>query len=168
MLVLILLLATLLDGWKQRIPNWLTLTGTLAGLLMCWQDEATAGLLRGLGGLAVGFLLLLPLYLMRGMAAGDVKLLMTAGVYLGPEDTLLAGLLSLIIGGTVALGYFVLHGQLMDCVRRWLLMMHRFIVEHRVQYIAPENGALAARSLPFAFAISTSCLLVVLLPGQVF
>ena len=45
----------------------------------------------------------LPLYLMRGMAAGDVKLMGVVGVYLGVPGAIPAALYSAIAGGVLAI-----------------------------------------------------------------
>ncbi len=51
-----------------------------------------------LGGLT-GIALFLPHYLMRGMAAGDVKLLGVIGMYAGPRMTVEIALVSALVGG---------------------------------------------------------------------
>ncbi|WP_201320231.1 prepilin peptidase, partial [Burkholderia sp. E168m30] len=63
------------DIATRRIPNRLVLLG-LAGALVaqCLLQGVPAGVLGWLAGAATGFGLLLPFYLLRGMAAGDVKL----------------------------------------------------------------------------------------------
>ena len=51
----------------------------------------------------IGFLSLLPLYILGGMAAGDLKLMAMCGSFIGLPSTLIAVLLSLIFGGFYAL-----------------------------------------------------------------
>ena len=54
-------------------------------------------------GWGVGLLLLLPLYLLRMMGAGDVKLMAMIGAFVGPNDILGVFLSTLIVGGVLAL-----------------------------------------------------------------
>ncbi|MGH8241743.1 MAG: A24 family peptidase [Steroidobacteraceae bacterium] len=66
------------------------------------------GALHALGGVAVGLLCFMPLYLAKGMSAGDVKLMAAAGAFIGPSQALNAVLLSLAIGAVLAIGILVL------------------------------------------------------------
>ena len=51
----------------------------------------------------MGVGLFLPLFLLRGMGAGDVKLLGAVGAWLGPAVVLWAGLFATLAGGVLAL-----------------------------------------------------------------
>jgi len=72
-----------MDWRTRRIPNWLTVPGALAGLtanviLRGWHGAVLS--LEG-AGLALG--LLLPLVLLRGLGAGDWKLMGAMGAVMG-------------------------------------------------------------------------------------
>jgi hypothetical protein len=66
-----------------------------------------AGLAASAAGVVVGFLILIPLYALGGMGAGDVKLLAAAGSFLGPWGALLAGIFTLLAGGALGLGALI-------------------------------------------------------------
>jgi len=88
LLVLLVLPAAVFDYRERRIPNWLALTGLLAGLAMnaflAYDNPSmTAGVLLSLKGLGLAFLVYLPLYILRGMGAGDVKLMAAVGAIAG-------------------------------------------------------------------------------------
>lgn len=112
-LVLLLLIAIMTDVHHHRIPNLLVLIGLIAGTaFQClpYQEgeflSATgpeSGLVPALAGIALGFLLPLPLYLLRAMGAGDVKLLMVVGAFLGPSQILGVLVLTFAAGGLLAL-----------------------------------------------------------------
>ena len=93
------------DLRHHRIPNAVSLAGLISGLALHGIAGGLPGLLSGLAGAAVGLLCFAPLYLLRGMGAGDVKLLAAVGAFLGPQGALLAALFSLIAGGLAAIGY---------------------------------------------------------------
>src|SRR5205085_11604586 len=85
-----MVVAAVIDGWKLKVPNWLTLplivSGWALGLLHnCGLLEGTGegGLGAALAGTALGFLLLLPVYAIGGMGAGDVKMQMGFGSWVG-------------------------------------------------------------------------------------
>lgn len=76
LLVLMVVLAAASDLLSRRIPNILLLAGSLSALaLHLFSDSPAASVLNAFAGAATGLLVFLPLYLARGMAAGDVKLL---------------------------------------------------------------------------------------------
>lgn len=108
-LVALLLAAALIDYRSLRIPNWLTLGGMVLGLALSTAlvRPAYSGLLAGLGGIAVGMLVFLPLYAIRVLGAGDVKLMGAVGAFLGTADTLRALLFVAIAGGIAAVAVAV-------------------------------------------------------------
>jgi prepilin peptidase CpaA len=101
-----LVVAAVIDGWKLKVPNWITYPMIVSG----WIYSATAvagypwweGLLYSLIGTVVGLALLLPAYAIGGMGAGDVKLLAGVGAWIWSKDTLYAFAVSAIVGGVIA------------------------------------------------------------------
>jgi len=113
LLVVLLALAAFIDVRTYRIPNWLTAGGAAIGLALGaaiqWQVFGPAwavdGLLWSLGGLAAGLVLMLPMYALRVMGAGDVKLMAMAGAFLGLGQIVQAVLCVFVTGGVLAVGY---------------------------------------------------------------
>lgn len=93
-----LLFAGRCDLRMRRIPNRLTLAGLSAGLLTAGAQEGWAGLGGALLGVAGGFAVLFPLYMLRAMGAGDVKLMAAAGAYLGAPLVFSGALFSVAAG----------------------------------------------------------------------
>jgi prepilin peptidase CpaA len=103
LVALILAEAAVIDGLKLKVPNWLTFHLTAGGLAFsAWYGGAN-GLLLSLAGAALGLALLLPLYAIGGMGAGDVKLFAGVGAWVGPAATLGAFVASAVVGGVMAL-----------------------------------------------------------------
>ncbi|WBY02597.1 A24 family peptidase [Ramlibacter tataouinensis] len=99
--------AAVIDWRTMRIPNWLTVGGMAWGLFYnaAHATSIGAGLMASAGGLATGLALLLPLYVLRVMGAGDVKLMAAVGAVVGVPAVLHAMLWSLVAGGAAAIGY---------------------------------------------------------------
>ncbi|WP_065504128.1 prepilin peptidase [Burkholderia stabilis] len=101
------------DIAARRIPNRLV-AGGLAGALVaqCMLHGVLAGALGWFAGAATGFGLLLPFYLLRGMAAGDVKLMLAIGAWVGAEMTFYIVLATFVAGGIGAIAFALLRGRM--------------------------------------------------------
>jgi prepilin peptidase CpaA len=120
-----MIVAAVLDGWKLKVPNWLTFPLVLSGwgLGLLHDLGLVPGIAGGIGaslaGTALGFALLLPVYAIGGMGAGDVKMQMGFGSWIGAffglwpglEVILYAFCTAVIIGGVLALGMMVVRRQ---------------------------------------------------------
>ncbi|MCD0462702.1 A24 family peptidase [Roseiconus lacunae] len=82
-------IATYVDLKERRIPNALTVSAALGGVAWGAYSGGLAGLLASIGGFAVGFGILLALWLIGGGGGGDVKLMGAVGAWLGPLPTLI-------------------------------------------------------------------------------
>lgn len=102
-LSVLLMIACWQDFHEYRIKNNLIVTGTVFGIVLNTFLFAETGFLDSLTGLGFGLLLLLPLYLLRIMGAGDVKLLAMVGAFVGQDDIFGVFLYTLIAGGLLAL-----------------------------------------------------------------
>lgn len=113
-LIGVLTLAVVSDLRHGKVPNVLVAVGTLAAGLFHIIAEPGWGILHalmpgGIGpvslleGIIVGFVCLFPLYALRAMGAGDVKLMMVVGAFLGPLQTFGAVVLTFVAGGVLAL-----------------------------------------------------------------
>ena len=96
-------LAAAIDLRTRRVPNVLTVSLAVAGVLLAVAGVGRVGPVASLLGLGVGFALMLPGHLIGGMGAGDVKLFAAVGTFLGPTGVLSAFLYTAIAGGLLAL-----------------------------------------------------------------
>lgn len=103
LLIVLVVSAAVTDLAIRKIPNLLLLLAWCAVMSLHLADTAPATAVgNALGGAFVGFALFLPLYVVRGMAAGDVKLMATVGLFLGPAETAQTCILTWCAGGVMA------------------------------------------------------------------
>lgn len=110
---IVLIVAAVIDGWKLKVPNWITFPLIISGWIysavaagandMLWYE----GLGWSLFGTFVGLGLLLPAYAIGGMGAGDVKLLAGVGAWVHGRHTFYAFCLSAVVGAVIAVGMMV-------------------------------------------------------------
>ena len=105
-LMAVLVAAVRQDLASNRIPNILSFGALVAGLVLAAISYGLGGVGFALAGTAVAFGCLLPLYLAKGMGAGDVKLMAAAGAFLGPVNAFIAAMLTLATGAV--LGFMLL------------------------------------------------------------
>jgi len=111
-----------IDCWKLKVPNWLTFSMMLSGLALATIQAGWSGLWASLVLLGFGFLLLWPLYAIGGMGAGDVKMQMGFGAWIGALYGLADGFwivlygfcLAAVVGGILAIGLMLWHGRWRD------------------------------------------------------
>lgn len=172
----LLLLAVWQDVTRRRIPNKLVLAGLLIGfavhLLLPRGDGLFAslpgsiGILASLGGAALALVLLLPMYALGTLGAGDVKLMAVVGAWLGPLPAAGAILLTMLAGGVLALGVALVQGALRQVLRNvWemLLRLHISKLSGTGTRLPPAPSTTG--KLPYAVAICCGTLAQLLLAG---
>jgi prepilin peptidase CpaA len=104
-LIATMLIAAVSDVFTHRIPNSLLAPALVLALLTGTTTGGATGLMLSLAGMVVGFVMLLPIYTIGALGAGDVKLLAVAGAFLGPEGALIAGLGTFVAGAVFGLAW---------------------------------------------------------------
>ena len=125
-LCVLLLVAAAIDFWKLKVPNRLTFPMIVSGWLLGLCLPGPGDVWANLGGLGASFVLtlfglalLLPVYAIGGMGAGDVKMQMGFGAWVGAIYGLGEGFwivlygfcLAAVVGGVIAAGMMVWRGD---------------------------------------------------------
>ena len=105
------------DLRSRRIPNWLTVTGALTGFGFHAWRAGLEGLAFAGAGFGAAFGVYALLFLLRGMGAGDLKMMAAMGALIGWNNWLLLFVLSAILGGLVALIVVIARGRLRQTLR---------------------------------------------------
>ena len=163
----VIFFATLLIAWGAawqdartfEIPNLLTVSAALLGLSLHTYDAAWAGLWSSLSGLALGLALFLPIHILAGAGAGDVKLMGALGALLGPQDILSTFNATIFAAALLAILYSLwawrargAHGPW----KRYGQMWHTFRTTGRLTYQPPDPGEVLGDRLPLAVPIAIS------------
>ena len=110
--VVVALVAGVTDWRSRRIPNWLTVPGAAAGLILHIVYFGWAGAKSSLEGLGLAMLVLFPFVLLRAFGYGDWKLVGASGAILGVEDFWTVFIVAAVVNALIALGMVVWQGRL--------------------------------------------------------
>ncbi len=153
---------TVLAGWvdfrTRKIPNWLTVPALLLGITIHTVVAGWPGAKASLEGAGLALGLLLPLVLLRGLGAGDWKLMGAVGAFLGPLMFLFVFGGSLLVSGLLAMVAMFRAHRVVETVRNmWVLVRGFFVFGLRANpKISLDNPALL--KVPFGVAVAVSTL----------
>lgn len=155
LLPIMLIAASWIDLKHHRIPNLLSFSVLIAGVLLQFLLYGWEGLIYSFGGLAVGFLILIPFYIKGGMGAGDVKLMAAIGAFLGFKGALLAVGLTLFAGSVMGIFLLVILGGVKAAMHRYYATLKQYLYTNNfdLSYIPPPSDEAAAVKFPYASAI---------------
>lgn len=148
-----------LDWRTRRIPNWLTVPALFIGILfntIIWRWAGAKNALEG-AGIALGALL--PFVLVRGLGAGDWKLMGALGAWLGPKDIILALLGTVLVAGIMGAVQVIRAGRISQTFKNigvLLLTITTFGV--RSSKITLDNPGLLKLPFGVAAAVATTML----------
>jgi prepilin peptidase CpaA len=122
------------DVYGRRIPNWLTYSGILAGLMARGVFAGWPGLKGGLLGVLLAGGIFYLLFLLGGMGGGDVKLVAAVGAWAGTIQAGSVLIVAALAGGVLAVCYIVMHRQ----VRETLLNTMELVRHHATEGLQPH------------------------------
>lgn len=170
--------AAIFDFARRRIPNLLVGSGLALGLalntllpegfgLFNRHGPGGLGLLAALGGVLVAGGLLLPLYLLGAMGAGDVKLMAMVGAFLSPAQAFWAVLVVLVTGGALSL-VFALRNSVLPKVLNNLRLLFLGAASSLLLRESPNLSVTreSAGRMPYALAIAVGTMVYLVLLHQ--
>lgn len=150
------LIALYTDLKFRKIYNWLTFSSM--GCALLWYAMQGSLSVAVLGLLSAG-MLYFGLYLAGVLGAGDVKILMALGAWLGFKDVLQIGMGSILVGGLFAAFALIYERKFFDFMKRIFGALSALVRRKKFEGVN-LNGVTLDRShqLPFAVPIATTVL----------
>lgn len=147
------------DWRSRRIPNWLTVPGLVAGLAFNSYAFGWQGTLISLEGAGLALVLLLPVVILRGLGAGDWKLMGALGAFFGPRLFVAVLTVSVLVAGVMAAVQMVRARRVVVTLKNLVVLVHGFIIfglrpNPNVSLDDPD-----ALKLPFGVAAAVATLL---------
>jgi prepilin peptidase CpaA len=157
-LIALLVAAAVIDYRSYRIPNWLTVGGMVIGLACSavLSSPDHAGFMWALGGLAVGFGVMLPFYVFRVLGAGDVKLMAMTGAFLGAIGTVYAIVFTFLAGGILSIALALSHGALVRMLGnvKNVVKFMTFSLMGGVRPAAPTEAVASIGRMPYGISVA--------------
>jgi prepilin peptidase CpaA len=155
--LIVAVVAGVTDWRFRRIPNWLTVSGAIAGLATNTILFRWLGLKVSLFGLALGLGLLLPFVALRSLGAGDWKLAGALGACLGSRDLLAVLFGTILVAGVMALGAVIWKGRLLRTLGN-IIRMVGSLVTLRMPSSEVTLDDPQATKIPFGVAMALTVL----------
>jgi len=102
-MLLLSIAAAIFDLRSRRIPNWLVVSGLVSGFALNGMLAGLTGLGSSLLGFGLALLIYVPLFMLRAMGGGDVKLMAALGSLCGPHNWLILFVFASLVGGISAI-----------------------------------------------------------------
>jgi prepilin peptidase CpaA len=122
------LYAAWMDWRTRRIPNWLTVPGFFLGIGLHLVIGGWHGALSSLEGAGLGLAVLFPVVVLRGLGAGDWKLMGAVGALLGPWGLLVVLFVSVMVSGLMAVVTMIRARRVVTTLRNMVVLVHGFFV----------------------------------------
>ena len=157
---IVFILAISIDLSTEKIPNWLTFSALFCGFAINTYFAQLNGVLVSFLGFALAFAILFPTFMLKILGAGDIKLMMGIGAFMGPQLLftsviygIIAGTLTsiiLVISKTGVQGLYQTFKRYKDCI----------VLGH---YFKPEANEAAGQRVAYAPALGIGWLFACIL-----
>lgn len=152
LLSVFILIAFYTDVRYSKIPNVLNVVGVAVGLAYHGYQGGVTGFLHACLAAVIGFAILLILYFLKAMEAGDVKLFAAIGALTGVEYVLYCMMYAILYAGLIGVFILLFRREFMKRISRMLKYFLGVIVlrsKDSVQQIAKEDNL----RFPFMYAV---------------
>ena len=143
------------DVFSGRIFNWLTFPAIFFGLIAVFAMSGGSALLNSALGAVTALILFGFLFFFKFIGGGDVKFLMALGAWGGFHFTLEVALLSILLGGIMAIIILIFRGRALD----FALRMHQFLLSVFVKEFEIEKPQFDSKhQMPFGIPMAIAAI----------
>jgi len=153
-------IAAFTDWREHKIYNILLVPAFFTALLLNIFQGGILGLTSSLLGAVTGFSLLLLPYLMGGMGAGDVKLLMVIGAFGGALFVFTSFLYGAVIGGLIS-GLLLIRRKALGNTLKYILLFSPVL--KKPQHFNESMNNVRQEKFPYGIAIVLGTLITLAL-----
>lgn len=133
LLLLLITASGFCDLKERKIPNKITFTGILIGIVFNIFTGGWSGMLQGILGLFAGLVIFFLPFAMGGMGAGDVKLMGAIGALMGWQFSVMTALYSAIVGGVMVVIHLLYIGKLRETLKKMLYALINLLLQFAIR-----------------------------------
>jgi prepilin peptidase CpaA len=161
LLAALVTVAAVFDWRTRRIPNWLCVAGLASGFACQIVLFRWAGAREALLGTGLALLIYVPLFALRAVGGGDVKLMAAVGSIAGPRAWIAIFLVTALVGGVIALVLIAVKGRMRRTFRNVGVLLTELVhlrAPHKVEEELDVTSGKGLR-LPHGCTIAAGTLL---------
>ncbi len=126
-LICVLLIAVIVDITSYKIPNMCIVVGILTGFIRAFSFGGMKVVLGAAGLVLIVFAIGYPLWLLRGIGAGDVKLLMVIACYLPKDELKICAVTTMLLAGAIALLKLLIYRESRERLKYFFCYLRKLI-----------------------------------------
>ncbi|NWL90450.1 MULTISPECIES: A24 family peptidase [unclassified Paenibacillus] len=158
--LVMLIAAFITDIRSMKIPNKITLSGFMIGLVYHAATGGIEGILFAMKGAAAGLGLMFLMYLLRAVGGGDVKLFGAIGAWLGVSLTLSILMYSILAAGVLGMILLLLRQEFIIRIRNVMHSLFGILILHSLSPV--QAGARKQLQMPFMLAVLPGALYAIM------
>jgi prepilin peptidase CpaA len=120
LLSLLIISAFIIDARRSIIPNYITVSGAVAGLALHIFSQGWSGFVFSFLGLLTGLFIMLLLYAFGALGAGDVKLFAAVGSITGFSFVINSMMYSILFAGVIGFVFLLVKKSMLRTGRRMM------------------------------------------------
>jgi prepilin peptidase CpaA len=166
-MLLMLIWAAIEDARCRRIRNWLTFSLIISGFAQTFVSGAGLTPLESLAGFAVGFFLVVGLFVLGAVGGGDVKLLAGVGAWVGAVAVFKIFCAEAVVGMIIVLIQAAGQGRLAVLTRNSAMLAVNLVHINQVGLkhttLTGQSCRSVDRPLPYAVPVLIAVLLLAMM-----
>ena len=152
-LLLILSMAVIMDFRNYKVPNPLIITGIFLGFIFSSLDTGLHGFSDALAGSVFPAAALMFFYRWSMLGAGDIKLFMVSGAFLGLRGSIESIIFSLFIGAAISLTLLIKYQILIERLKYFSNYINHVIKLHHMDTYYDLKQPKKGETLHFSLCI---------------
>lgn len=156
---ILLILSIAGDIRNYKISNLIVLAGLTAGLLLNLVSGGISGLLSSILAAVIPLVLLIALFALRMLGAGDIKLFCAVGSIMGASFVLYAMAFAFLSGGIMALFIMLFRGNIKQRLGYIATYFKTCFLTGKLSPYTEFSDKSDGAKFHFSFAIASGCII---------
>jgi prepilin peptidase CpaA len=141
-----------MDFTTGKVKNIWILIGLIVGILLQIVVEKKS-IIEICAGAIVPFLILIGVFAIGGIGAGDVKLFSVIGVFIGVKGVFYCIIVSLVLGAIFSLGKILIHRKSFNYFHNFCQYLSSFYQTKKIQLYQKEKANTIHFTLPIFISV---------------